>query len=329
MFDHRAWHDGEAVTGGMKHVLRTDVIYRRVARRRGARTDQRRPRAPPHRGYAWHAIVCRDGSIASAGRDGTVHIRREGATSADATIDLGAGSVTRLVEAQDGRLWCGTRAGTLFVIEGLRATPIAHELGAILDLAAAPGGGVVAATALGELVALERNGAIAWRTRAHEGWAWSVVPDATGYLSSGHAGRLVAVDETGNATELARLDAPARALALVGNELWVGDTHGAIHRIGRDGRVHATWNAHRGAITGIAVRRDGLVMSGAEDGCVRVWSSSTCISTLNAGDFVTSVAEDRDGRIVCASYDGAIYRAPVVQLKAVAAENAADSVATG
>src|SRR5439155_17927891 len=32
VFDHRAWHDGEAVTAGIKHVLRTDAMYRRVDR---------------------------------------------------------------------------------------------------------------------------------------------------------------------------------------------------------------------------------------------------------------------------------------------------------
>jgi hypothetical protein len=422
VFDHRAWHDGEAVTNGVKHVLRTDVIYRRVAAvTRAAPTSHVDDRVlHRHRGYAWQAIVCRDGTIASAGRDGTVRIRRERASSrawrsrgagiaihlgtapdvrehagaaldareclgsasapgaspvvdanahvgvvvdadahvgavvyadahvgavvdadahvgaiveanaqavsASATIDLGAGSVTRLVEAHDGRLWCGTRAGSIFVIEGLRATAVAHELGAILDLAARPGGGIVAATSFGELVALERNGTIAWRTCAHDGWAWSVMADATGYLSSGHAGQIVAVDETGNATEIARLDAPLRALAIAGNELWVGDTHGVLHRVGRDGRVHTSWSAHRGAITGIAVRRDGHVMTSAEDGCVRVWAASTCISALNASDFVTSVAEDRDGRIVCASYDGAIYRAPLTLLDATALARSAEPV---
>src|ERR1043166_2406508 len=31
VFDHRVWHDGEAVTRGVKHVLRTDVMYRRAS----------------------------------------------------------------------------------------------------------------------------------------------------------------------------------------------------------------------------------------------------------------------------------------------------------
>lgn len=68
VFDHRVWHDGEAVTSGVKHVLRTDVMYRRVA----ATALPGPSEIGRHRGYAWRAIVCRDGSIASGGRDGTV-----------------------------------------------------------------------------------------------------------------------------------------------------------------------------------------------------------------------------------------------------------------
>lgn len=327
VFDHRAWHDGEAVTGGIKHVLRTDVIYRRVATVASTPSGLTGPTRDDrvlyqHRGYAWQAIVCRDGTIASAGRDGTVHVRREGTTSVDATLDLGAGSVTRLVEAQDGRLWCGTRAGTIFVIEGLRATPVVHELGAILALAARSGGGIVAATALGELVALERNGSIAWRTRAHDGWAWAVVADSGGsdrstasdaWISAGHDGwiRRVSGPAREDLVPVVKLPASVRALALDHGDIIAGDTSGDLHRITRQGHVSTTWAAHRGAITGITVLPDRRIVSGAEDGRVHVWSDEDCVTTFSAGDFVTSVAHDSRGQIVCASYDGKIYRAPL------------------
>jgi hypothetical protein len=321
VFDHRAWHDGEAVTGGVKHVLRTDVIYRRVATAALAARDERVLHR--HRGYAWQAIVARDGTIASAGRDGTVRIRRDAAqTSATATIDLGAGSVTRLVEADDGRLWCGTRAGTIFVVDGLRATAVASDLGAVLDLAARPGGGIVAATALGEVVALERNGSIAWRRRAHDGWAWAVVADrgcdregrdrTGGWLSAGHDGWIRRTSEPpGDSAPLVKLPAPIRALAIDGDDVLAGATNGTLYRIGRGGAVKTAWAAHRGAITGICVLPDRRVVSGAEDGCVHVWSDEDRVGTLALGDFVTSVAHDRAGQIVCASYDGAIYLAPL------------------
>ena len=352
VFDHRAWHDGEAVTGGIKHVLRTDVIYRRVATvastsgiPTGVAKDDRV--LYQHRGYAWQAIVCRDGAIASAGRDGTVHVRRDGATSADAslalgagrdgtvhvrrdgatsvdaTLALGAGSVTRLVEAHDGRLWCGTRAGAIFVIEGLRATMVARELGAILDLAARPGGGIVAATALGELVALERNGSIAWRIRAHDGWAWAVVADGNGsgtsdaWISAGHDGwiRRIGGPASEDLVPIVKLPASIRALALdhidARADIIAGDTAGTLYRITREGEVTAAWAAHRGAITGVIVLPDRRIVSGSEDGCVHVWSDEDCVTTFSAGDFITSVAHDSRGQIVCASYDGKIYRAPL------------------
>jgi hypothetical protein len=62
---------------------------------------------------------------------------------------------------------------------------------------------VIAATADRELVAFERNGSIAWRMRAHDGWAWSVVAGGSGgYVSCGQAGQVLAVDDRGGVREL-------------------------------------------------------------------------------------------------------------------------------
>ncbi len=308
LFDHRVWHDGEAVTAGIKHVLRTDVMYRRQAAAISMRPSTDDRVLYRHNGYAWHVIVCRDGSIASAGRDGIVQRWSDGAHPLTAAIDLGAGSVTRLVEAADGRLWCGTRAGALFTIDGLRVTAVGREDGAILALAARPDGGVIAATALGTLVAFERNGFPAWSVRAHEGWAWTIVRDGAGYLSAGHDGKLVALDDLGHSTPVASIDASLRALAVSGDELWCGDSNGTLHCVGRSGNVRTALRAHRAAITGLACRRDGSLMSCGEDGAVRVWSGDACTSAFDAGDFVTSVVEGTAGELVFTSYDGAIYR---------------------
>jgi WD40 repeat protein len=303
VFDHRAWHDGEPVTEGIKHVLRTDVMYRRAATTRHPSTDDRV--LYRHDGYAWHVIVCRNGSLASAGRDGTV--RRWG-ESLTATIDLGAGSVTRLVEATDGRLWCGTRAGGLFIVDGLRVSAAAREDGAILALAARPDGGVVAATALGTIVAYERNGSRAWSTRAHDGWAWSVVRAGEGYLSAGDDGTIVALDDHGQLAPLASIGASLRAIAVAGDQVWCGDASGVLHQVDRSGQLVTSHAAHRAAITGLAVRGDGSLVSGGEDGVLRVWSGEECTTELTASDFVTSVAEGTRGELVCTSYDGAVYR---------------------
>lgn len=298
VFDHQVWHDGEAVTSGVKHVLRTDVMYRRHAAT--AATDP--SEIGRHRGYAWRAIVCRDGSIASGGRDGTV--RRWIGRQAGAVHDLGAGSVTALVEAADGRLWCGTRSGRVAVLDGAQPSTV-HEgvhdgANAVLALAALPGGGVVAATARGELV--ELDGTAAPRiTRAHDGWAWAVAV-RRGVVSCGDDGRVV---EAGRL--LATLGPSARALAVLpSGALLAGTADGAIHRL--DGAEHARWPAHAAAITSLAVSPTGGWASSAEDGVVKRWRGDQLIRCLPArGDFVTSVAFRHDGGLIATGYDGVVW----------------------
>lgn len=293
VFDHRVWHDGEPVRSGVKHVLRTDVMYRRLAVTGGPGPAE----IGRHRGYAWRAIACRDGSIASCGRDGTVKRwidRRPGAVH-----DLAAGSVTALVEAADGRLWCGTRSGRVVVIDDAEVSTVHDGASAVLAIAAHAGGTVVA-TAQGELV--ELDGAAAPRiTRAHDGWVWAVAI-RRGVVSCGDDGRVI---EAGRL--LATLDQPARALAVLpSGALLVGTADGAIHRL--DGAAHARWPAHAAAITSLAVSPTGAWASSGEDGAVRIWRGDRLVRALPArDDFVTSVAFRREGGLIATGYDGVVW----------------------
>jgi WD40 repeat protein len=293
VFDHRVWHDGEPVTSGVKHVLRTDVMYRRLA----ATAVPGPAEIGRHRGYAWRAIACRDGSIASSGRDGTVRrwIDRQPA----AVHDLAAGSVTALVEAADGRLWCGTRSGRVAVIDGPRVSTVHDGGAAVLAIAALPGG-VAAATAHGELVELDGTAALRI-TRAHDGWVWAVAI-RRGVVSCGDDGRVI---EAGRL--LAAVDPPARALAVLpSGALLVGTADGAIHRL--DGAAHARWPAHAAAITSLAVSPTGAWASSAEDGAVKLWRGDRLVRALPVrGDFVTSVAFRRDGGLIATGYDGVVW----------------------
>ena len=290
-FDHRVWHDGEAVTAGEKHVVRTDVMYRRITSL--PRVDDPRVLGR-HRGYAWRVIDAGDGTIASGGRDGLVRCWRDGEPLA--TYALGS-SVTALVRATDDRLWCGTRAGRIAVIDDGETT--IRECGAaILALAAMRDGRVVAATARGELVE-PHTGRV---THAHDGWAWSVIVDSEAMISCGDDGRIVRDGET-----LAELDRPLRAIAkLPSGALVAGGTDGTLHLLGHGDR--RSWRGHTGAITSLAVASDGTWASSSEDGTVQIWRDDRAIRTLEAsGDFVTCVAFSGSGdRLFTTGYDGAV-----------------------
>ena len=299
VFDHRAWHDGEPVTAGTKHVLRTDAVYRRC-----------RPRIVPsspdlvgmHRGYAWQAIALGSGDVASTGRDGSV---RRWRTSGATCLELGAGSITCLAEDARGALWCGSRAGELYRIVGdpPRATRVASGLAAITG-AARSGDRIAVTTSAGEVVVVD--GDVLATYSVHAGWAWGLAARGDGWLSCGHDGRIVRVRD--GVREWAELGVPLRAIAATASRTVAGDERGWVHWLGRDGDVVRSVRAHTAAITSLAIHQDRVV-SASEDGTVKAWSGDGDGDVLLAtDDFVTSVAFAADGRVISAGYDGAVRR---------------------
>lgn len=282
IFDHRVWHDGEPVTAGIKHVLRTDAVYERV--------DDVALEEPNvirrHRDYALRASACRDGSIASAGRDGTV--RRD-----SAIYDLRDGSITTLTEGPDGGLWCGSRAGALHRIVDGRVTRVRDGIGAVLASATA-GELVVFTTAREQILTPD-----AWVIDAHDGWDRGICAHRDGFASCGNDGRVILVDE-GRARELAQLAAPLRTIASDGELLHVGDHGGWVHTLTRDGSTLRSRRTHAAAVTSLAIV-DGDVVSAGEDGFVK--RSDVVLAELR--DFVASVAVSPRGLVV-AGYDGAV-----------------------
>lgn len=339
VFDHRAWHDGEPVIEGIKHVIRTDAMYRRV-RARSVSVATESDIVGQHRGYAWHAIALRDGAIASAGRDGTVRFwaRGEGDSArSEQVVDLALGSIMCVAEDARGRVWCGTRAGEILVIDRREianprhARRIASDLGAITSAVSASGL-VAFTTSHGDVVAFDASGSVSdreapvWSVRAHDGWAWNLAAHGDGFLSCGHDGRVMRIDR-GRARALVELGTPVRAIGPVALRTTVrdarethtaiaivGDERGWLHWLGRDGRVVRSHRAHAAAVTAIAVRdeKSNEVVSASEDGTVKRWLPDDAnvdgTVVLQTRDFVTSVAFDARGDVLAAGYDGAVRR---------------------
>lgn len=306
IFDHRAWHDGEAVTFGTKFVLRTDVVYDRVSVAESWPDDRRL--VGQHRGYVWQALPCADGSVLSAGRDGTV--RRWRAGQGQVLETPLPGSVTALTMAGDGRVWCGTRAGQLGVL-GSANWPGAGSA-AVLGLAAV-GAGVASVTASGELNLFDRDGVRQWSSRVHEGWGWCVASLGAHLLSGGEDGRVVLSPKGGDAVELVQLSAPVRALVVAGDGTVVaGDAAGMLHRLTTDGQVVKRWQGHDAAVTSLAIASDGQLASGGEDSRVRRWRGERLQSELASSDFITSVGFTTSGALIFAGYDGAIWQRAAV-----------------
>lgn len=331
VFDHALWHDGEAVTAGTKHVLRTDVVYAVASRPEPGDEEADAGALAGHEGYVWQVVALADGRLASAGRDGTVRTwaARDGRFEAERLLvarprgrapDL-SGSVLALLEGSSlgaqGALWLGTREGGVEVWwpdgAGGFTPPRQGEVrlqvgdGALLALARC-GERVAAGCADGSvsLLAAAPGGPPRREARApaHAGWVWALAAGERELVSAGEDG---AVRRWCAATLAPRGEVrgpgPAvRALALEPDGCAWGDAEGRVHRPG--GRALA---AHAGPVRALLALPGGGLASAGEDDRVRVWSrEGACLATHPHGDFPTALARLPDGRLASAAYDGLV-----------------------
>jgi WD40 repeat protein len=298
IFDHALWHDGEAVTGGTKVVLRTDVMYRPVADagvRRG------------HAGYVWALAALPDGGLVSASRDRSLIRWHQGRPMA--RLEGHEASVLAVAAHPSGALVSASRDRTVRwwpVSEATPSTVIARHHGAVLGVCVLADGTIASSCADGVIQRSAADGTSIATLRGHVGWIWQVVPTAEGLLSIGEDGTLRRWDL---GTERARafdLGHPLRAVATDGAASWVGDDQGRIHRLRGDAVVSST-PRHAGAVTAIAARGDGLLASSGEDGLVLVSDGDDRICFRQQHpDQVRAVAWLGDGSLAAAGYDGEV-----------------------
>ncbi|MFO0724149.1 MAG: 2OG-Fe(II) oxygenase [Myxococcota bacterium] len=296
IFPHDLWHEGQEVHSGLKHVLRSDLVYRPLTPP---------PRETGHQGYVWCVLPLADGTILSGGRDGQILSWVEGRAVSSAAA--APGSVLGLVERDDGIIASTTRAGVLSlwrrngpVLQRIFQGPI--DDGALLCAAALPGGRLVIGTTRGELLSIDGSGQVTARKRAHRGWVWGLAAASSGALASvGEDGGLCIHGADGS---VACAQAPRSLRAVCADEAnagWItGDSEGQLERW-RDGR--STLLGRRpAAITSVAVDPSGRVASGDEAGCAAILGATE--EVFEHGDFVRCVRFTQDGALATASYDG-------------------------
>lgn len=313
VFEHSAWHDGEAVTGGRKYVLRTDVIFERIG---PGRDLGRTLSCRPHDGYIWAVAAWPQPEgvlVCSAGRDGAVRLWDPSSPDAPPIAELlsgGQGSVTCLAAARD-TLWAGTRTGALLALSRAGAPQMVAEHGvAILAMSAAdPTQPPTLACADGTL----RTGTVV--QQAHAGWAWGVAhADASSLLSVGADGQLL-LWRDGAVVARYGHPAPLRCVVAQGDRVAVGDAHGRVVLLLCDGA-----QLHVGAVVEVApagkavisltMAPDAAIVATDEDGGVSLLPASAQPARLHRhADFATSACVVA-GRVVSGGYDAALRVSP-------------------
>lgn len=310
VFDHGLWHAGAVVTQGVKHILRSDVLYRREGQGRAQGVFE-----PGHDGYVWTMARVGDKLLASGGRDRLIRLwHLDGAPQG--TLPGHRQSVLGLAALADGSLASISRDGDLRLWDlqaGTCTRVVKAHAGSGLAVLALHDGTLATGGADGVVRHWQADGSPIATLGGVGGWVWSLAEFAEGQLACASEDGALRLWDLRAGRCIATLPgrAPLRDVVALGDgRLASGDNEGGLTIRERTG---GTWQpvrrlrAHRAAVRRLRLIGDGLLASAGEDNRVCVWRLADlglCAESHHA-DFATDVMRIPGGYLSCA-YDGRI-----------------------
>jgi WD40 repeat protein len=323
VFDHALWHAGAEVSAGMKHILRSDLLYRDRASN---------STSTAHQGYVFTLAHLGDNDYASGGRDGSIRLWQSAQDRLQAVLKVHQQSVLKVIALAGQRLAAISRDRSFSIWHWPSAQLLAHEMGAFaatpLDLIALAGNDLLISDASGALsrwrLTPQRVTCVQRQSFEH-GWIWSLRALTDGsFLMACEDGSCLHLDAHLEVLSLIQLGAPLRCVAVNASpnagtsRYFCADHAGFIHVLalnsGQLVRQHF-WRAHDAAIRCLDFDARGLLCSGGEDNRLRfcsvspvgesddVYITTSAMAEINANSFVCAAIAQVDA-VKIATYSG-------------------------
>jgi predicted 2-oxoglutarate/Fe(II)-dependent dioxygenase YbiX len=316
VFDHSIWHAGEEVTRGVKHVLRSDLMFRGIPEA----TTPGNGNAPHHQGYIWTLIELEDGRVASGGRDGSIRIWH-GDGELSGALTGHSQSVLGLIEVRPGVIASISRDRTLRywdIAEQRCIRSITAHAAAILSIALTSERTIATGSADHTICLWSEDGTLIRSLTGHRGWVWGMVNVGQDLLASASEDGNVRIWnlKSGQCVATLRTNCPLRTIDVYQPDstddppyLAIGDASGRVTFFSaglNDLREIASFKAHDAAVRRVRFLHSGVLATCGEDNRLRMWTrgSSKLIQEDVYGNFVTDVIELQDSKKVSCGYEG-------------------------